>query len=208
MAAQTGTTSAPSAAANSWTAARKGLFWKPSSATLAIYRVGLAVSRKRSRSSCSSSRSRPMARTGRPVSSCSRTRSSNSLRNKIFLSPVLACRVARSRAFSTDSRSARASSVLMTSMSPRGSILPATWTTSSFSKQRTTWAMASVSRILARNLLPSPSPRLAPATRPAMSTNCMLVGMMALGLTMAAMASRRGSGRGTTPTLGSMVQKG
>jgi hypothetical protein len=39
------------------------------------------------------------------------------LRARIFLSPVLAMRSARSRAFSTESRSARASSVLMTSMS-------------------------------------------------------------------------------------------
>ncbi len=68
--------------------------------------------------------------------------------------------------------------------------------------------MASVSRMLARNLLPSPSPFEAPATSPAMSTNSMVVGSTFCGLTIAASASSRGSGIGTTPTLGSMVQNG
>jgi hypothetical protein len=51
----------------------------------------------------------------------------------------------------------------MTSMSDSGSTLPATCTTFSSSKQRTTWAIASVSRMWARNWLPRPSPLLAPA---------------------------------------------
>src|SRR5476651_114618 len=110
--------------------------------------------------------------------------------------------------FYTVARSASASSVLMVSISLTGSILPATCTTLSSTKQRTTWAMASVSRMLARNLLPRPSPFEAPATRPAMSTNSMVVGRMRFGLTMAARASRRGSGIGTIPVFGSMVQKG
>ncbi len=38
---------------------------------------------------------------------------------------------------------------------------------SSFSKQRTTWTMASTSRMLARNLFPRPAPVEAPSTRPA-----------------------------------------
>ena len=38
-------------------------------------------------------------------------------------------------------------------------------------KQRTTSQIASVSRIFAKNLFPSPSPRLAPLTRPAISVN-------------------------------------
>ena len=46
------------------------------------------------------------------------------------------------------------------------------------------------------------------ATSPAISTNCMVVGRTAWGLVMAAMTSSRGSGSRTTPTLGSMVQKG
>src|SRR5690554_1810768 len=80
--------------------------------------------------------------------------------------------------------------------------------TLSSSKQRTTWAMASVSRMLARNLLPSPSPLEAPSTRPAMSTNSMVVGNTRSGLTMADRASSRGSGMGTIPLFGSMVQNG
>ena len=56
------------------------------------------------------------------------------------------------------------SSILMVSMSLAGPMLPSTWIMSSFSKQRTTCTIASTSRILAKNLLPNPSPlkRLAP----------------------------------------------
>src|SRR6185312_15390441 len=54
--------------------------------------------------------------------------------------------------------SANASSVWITSMSEIGSTLPATCTTFSSLKQRTTLAMAAVSRMLARNWLPIPSP--------------------------------------------------
>ena len=68
--------------------------------------------------------------------------------------------------------------------------------------------MASTSRMLARNLLPSPSPVEAPLTMPAMSTNSTVVGKIRSGLTMAASASSRGSGTGTMPTFGSMVQNG
>src|SRR5690606_1686335 len=83
-----------------------------------------------------------------------------------------------------------------------------TWMTSGFSKQRTTWVMASTSRMWARNLLPRPSPLAAPATRPAMSTNSTAVGITFCGLMISARAFRRGSGTGTTPTLGSIVQNG
>src|SRR5690606_14218392 len=83
-----------------------------------------------------------------------------------------------------------------------------TWITSGCSKQRTTWQMASTSRMWARNLLPRPSPLAAPATSPAMSTNSTAVGTTRSGFTMSASAFRRGSGTGTTPTLGSMVQNG
>ena len=60
--------------------------------------------------------------------------------------------------FSTVSRSASSSSVLMMSMSCSGLTPPATWTTSGSSKQRTTWQMASVARMWPRNWLPRPSP--------------------------------------------------
>src|SRR5690348_1067561 len=96
----------------------------------------------------------------------------------------------------------------MVSMSAMGSILPATCTMSGCSKQRTTCAMASTSRMCARNLLPSPSPCDAPATSPAMSTNSTEAGMIFCGCTMSASCARRGSGTGTTPTFGSIVQNG
>ena len=124
------------------------------------------------------------------------------------LSPDLEYLRARSRRCSTDWMSRSTSSVMITSMSSRGLTLPDTCTTFSSSKQRTTFKMASHSRMLLKNWLPSPSPLLAPSTSPAMSTNSMAVGTTDLGLMVCTSASWRGSGTGTTPTLGSMVQKG
>ena len=80
--------------------------------------------------------------------------------------------------------------------------------TFSSSKQRTTWTMASVMRMLERNLLPRPSPRDAPFTSPAMSTNSMTAGVVFFGWYISVSLSSRSSGTATTPTLGSMVQKG
>ena len=68
--------------------------------------------------------------------------------------------------------------------------------------------MASVWRIFARNWLPSPSPFDAPATRPAMSTNSIVVGITFSGETMLASLSSLGSGIGTMPEFGSIVQNG
>ena len=76
------------------------------------------------------------------------------------------------------------------------------------SKQRTTWAIACVSRTCARNRLPSPSPSEAPATRPAISINSMTLGITRSGRTISARRSNLGSGTGTTPVFGSIVQKG
>ena len=50
--------------------------------------------------------------------------------------------------------------------------------TSSSTKARTTWQIASASRMLARNLLPRPSPSEAPLTMPAMSTKDTVAGRM------------------------------
>src|SRR5690242_9921446 len=207
MAAHTGTTSAPSATARSRTASSNGLFSKPSSATLAMYISGFRVSRNRSRTSAFSSSSRPRLRADLPSLSPAASFCSTGFFANASLSFALAARSARFSALSTDSRSASASSDLMVSMSAIGSTLPATWITSP-SKQRTTWAIASTSRMCARNLLPRPSPFDAPATRPAMSTNSTAVGTTFCGLTIAASAFSRGSGTGTTPTFGSIVQNG
>ena len=84
-------------------------------------------------------------------------------------SPPLACLATRSTLRSACSRSASTSSVSIVSMSASGSTRPSGWTTFSSPCARTTWTIASVSRMFARNLLPSPSPLWAPATRPAMS---------------------------------------
>ncbi len=143
-----------------------------------------------------------------PSDKCANKRSANTFCATKSLLPDLAERVKRLTAFSAVSKSANANSVLMVSMSEAGSILPATWIMSALSKQRTTCAIASVSRICARNLLPKPSPCDAPATKPAISTNSIVVGKILSGLTMAASASKRGSGMGTIPTFGSIVQKG
>ncbi len=71
-----------------------------------------------------------------------------------------------------------------------------------------TWQIASDSRMLARNLLPSPWPSLAPRTMPAMSTKDTVAGIcLALPKTSASFPSRS-SGTPTTPTLGSIVANG
>ncbi len=68
--------------------------------------------------------------------------------------------------------------------------------------------MASVSRILVRNLFPSPSPFDAPATSPAISTNSMTAGILFALFENSVSFATRSSGTGTIPTEGSMVQNG
>ncbi len=114
----------------------------------------------------------------------------------------------RGIAFSIVCKSASASSVLMVSISLEGSIRPSTWTTSPSLKTRITWQMASVSRILARNLFPRPAPSDAPLTMPAISTNERAAGRIFSEAKISASLAKRSSGTPTTPTLGSMVAKG
>ena len=98
--------------------------------------------------------------------------------------------------------------MLMISMSSLGSTLPSTCTTSGSVNTRMTWQIASLSRMLARNLLPRPAPSLAPFTMPAMSTNDTDAGSWRSEPKMPASTARRGSGTPTTPTLGSIVANG
>jgi DnaJ-class molecular chaperone len=106
------------------------------------------------------------------------------------------------------SKSASASSVTMVSMSAMGSTRPLTCTTLASSKQRTTFTMASVSRMLARNWLPSPSPLCAPATSPAMSWKAIVSQTISEAPTVSATLTIRSSSTGTTATFGSIVVKG
>ena len=122
--------------------------------------------------------------------------------------PVCACFCTLLMRLSIVSRSFSCSSVSIISLSRTGFMLPSTCTTLSLSKQRSTCRMASVSRMLAKNLFPSPSPLLAPFTSPAISTISTVVGTIRCGLTSSANLVKRSSGTVITPTLGSMVQKG
>ena len=124
------------------------------------------------------------------------------------LSPLLAFLERDWRRLSMAEMSARMSSELIISMSRSGSTLPSSWMMSSFTKQRMTWTMASTSRIVARNLLPSPAPSEAPSTSPAMSTNSMAVGICFFDPERPLRTAIRSSGTLTTPMLGSMVQNG
>ena len=59
-----------------------------------------------------------------------------------------------------------------------------------------------------QKLVARPSPLLAPATRPAMSTNSIAAGITTLVLAIFCSTASRASGTVTTPTFGSIVQKG
>lgn len=80
--------------------------------------------------------------------------------------------------FSTDSKSANTNSILITSISSKGFTRPDTCVTFSSSNARTTWQIASTSRICERNLFPKPSPLEAPLTIPAISVNSKVVGIV------------------------------
>ena len=109
---------------------------------------------------------------------------------------------------STVSKSLICNSKSIISLSRTGSTRPSTCTMLSSSKQRNTWRMASVSRIFAKNLLPNPSPLLAPFTNPAISTISTVVGITRCGCSISASLFSRSSGTVMTPTFGSIVQKG
>ena len=198
----------PSAAARCAKGPNHLLVSMPPSSTLATYRLGFAVNRHRGLSRSSSSASSPRARTASPPFTRARTFSSRAFSAKTLRSPAFASLSAFPRARSMVSRSARQSSALTVSMSATGSTLPLTWTMLSSSKQRATWAMAWASRMWPRKRLPNPSPWDAPRTRPATSTNSTWAGRASRAWASLATAAKRGSGTGTTPTLGSMVQKG
>ena len=106
------------------------------------------------------------------------------------------------------SRSEKISSRLIVSMSRTGFTEPSTCTTFASSKQRTTWTIASTSRMFAKNWFPSPSPFDAPFTRPAISTNSITAGVVFAEWYISVKSFSRSSGTATTPTFGSIVQNG
>ena len=68
--------------------------------------------------------------------------------------------------------------------------------------------IASTSLMCERNLFPKPSPLEAPFTKPAISTNEIVVFIIFLDLEIFAKFCNLLSGTGTIPTLGSIVQNG
>ncbi len=111
-----------------------------------------------------------------------------------------AARPARGRRRPARSRSSRCRAAGR--RSPRGGRRSAS------SWARTTWTIASVSRMFARNWLPRPSPLCAPATRPAMSWKSIVSQTISEAPTVR--RPRRGArrGTGTTATFGSIVVNG
>ena len=168
------------------------------------------MSRKRLRAaSCSSFDSNSTVRAFLPCSNTALYASStatSTLASLLFpMAAIFCCFASR---LSMVSRSFNCSSVSMISLSRIGSIVPSTWVMLSSSKQRRTCMIASVSRMLPRNLLPSPSPLLAPFTSPAISTISHVAGTILPGCTSSANFVSLSSGTVITPTLGSIVQNG
>ena len=158
---------------------------------------------------CSSSLSKATVRADLPCSKAALYCNNTSYSNLACLSPpTLATFSTRLMRFSIVSKSLSCSSVSMISLSRTGSTDPSTCTMLSLSKQRNTWMMASVSRILPRNWLPRPSPLLAPFTSPAISTMSHVAGTIRPGWTNSASLFRRSSGTVICPICASMVQNG
>ena len=179
------------------------------SSTLHTYNTGFEVRRKRLRAaSCSSFDSNSTVRAFLPCSSTALYASSTVTSTFASLFPNCATFCCFASRLSIVSRSFNCNSVSMISLSRIGSIVPSTCVMLSSSKQRRTWMIASVSRIFPRNLLPRPSPLLAPFTRPAISTISQVAGTMRPGCTSSASFVSLSSGTVITPTLGSIVQNG
>ena len=204
--AQTAIARAPLGPARSESAA--GTSTASPSATLATYRTGFAVSGWRSRKASGASAGGGRSRAGLPAPSASINSRSQASSATAARSWDFASLATRSSRRSACSRSAYRSSVSTASASATGSTRPSGWGTFGSSCARTTCRMASVSLMLARKRLPSPSPVCAPRTRPAMSWNSIVSCTTGEAPTTSATRSRRSSGTGTTATFGSTVVNG
>ena len=100
------------------------------------------------------------------------------------------------------------SSVSITFISFKGSISSLTWDMFLSSKHLTTWIIASTFWRLPKNLLPNPSPLLAPFTSPAISTNSNWLKIVFLDLDIWDIMFSLLSSNATLPIFGSIVQKG
>ena len=96
----------------------------------------------------------------------------------------------------------------ITSKSSIGFTLPWTCVISDESKQRNTWAITETVRIWDKNWFPKPSPKEAPLTKPAISTNSIRAGKILEEPDKEDKTSNLPSGIDTIPTFGSIVQKG
>ena len=142
------------------------------SATLHTYSTGFAVrSWSCGRRFCSVLVRPSVSRAGLPSARCANNFSSSARSAFDSASPPRDFLTKAVMRRSMESISASINSVSTVCASRTGSTSPSTWVISLSSKQRSTCAMASTSRILPKNWLPSPSPLDAPRTRPAISTN-------------------------------------
>ena len=180
-------------------------FTTEASSTLQTYNTGLLVNNCRSLAASCCKSSNTTVRADNPFSKAALYRWSTSTKRLAPGSPpVIALFSSFCKRLSTVSKSFNCNSVSIISLSLTGSTLPSTCTILSSSKQRNTWIIASVSRMLERNLLPNPSP----FTRPAISTISTTAGTTFCGFTNSTSLFNRSSGTVITPTLGSIVQKG
>ena len=202
------TTAEPSCLAMSFTFCTRSLLVSPGSMTLQIYKTDLALNKVRLFANFfSSSVKSVMALAGIFLSMLWINFLITSICERASLSPDFASFSIFVFRRSRVSISEIMSSVLIVSISEAGSIVSLTWGTLPSSKQRTTCAMASTSRIWPRNLFPKPSPLEAPLISPAISTNSIVVGTIFLVWIYEVIISRRLSGTGTMPLFGSMVVK-
>src|SRR4030042_2885138 len=169
--------------------------------------MGFRVSKLNSFIKIFSSSESPASDAKRPASKTFITFSKTPLTSAAILFPERISFFRLSSLFATTAISEKINSKFITSISDFGLTSPETWITFRSEKLRTIWQIASTSLILAKNLLPKPSPLWAPATNPAISTNFTVVGIVFLDFDISESLSNLASGNSTMPTFGSIVQK-
>ena len=174
------------------------------SPTLTTASTRRLVSKKCGARASRSSADIPARYNGKPSANASYARCNNAISSWLPLS-TRAVLLTRLRRVSTVSKSASASSSSTMRKCSSGSSGPMT---SGSLNARNTYTIASTSRMLARNLLPRPSPLLAPSTKPPMSTTCTAACTMLFVCDISDNARSRWSGTLAIPMFGSFVAKG